>query len=161
MIVLLGILAAVAIPKLISLRKDAEAAIVEGLAGALHDSSELVHSKAAIENLHKGNNMLSLNGGDISIRAGYPRVASSCTNFTRELQYWLLLDIDSTICSSGNNAEWYGVVNANAFHFMPANYASTTENCYVTYTTASEYINGRWEDTESATITIESSGCGD
>ena len=159
-IVLLGILAAVAIPKFINLRGDADAAIVQGLKGALHDGSRLVHAKASIENLDDGNTTITINGGDILIRAGYPRVANNCARFTGQLQYWLSLDIDSTICQAGRDAEWYGEVQLNAFHFMPANYTSTADNCYVTYTTASELIGGSWVDTDSANILIETSGCG-
>jgi len=160
-VVLLSLLAAVAIPKFLNLRADAQSAIVEGLKGALDDGGRLIHAKAAIEGVDDGNNTLSVNGGDISIRAGYPRVAGSCSNFTAQLQYWIELDIDSNICSSGNDAEWYGVVDRNAFHFMPANYETITENCYVTYTTASERISGAWVDTDSASIELETSGCGD
>ncbi|GLS92118.1 hypothetical protein GCM10007916_31880 [Psychromonas marina] len=159
-IVVLGILAAVAVPKFFNLRGDAETAIVEGLKGALYESAGLVHAKASIDNLDKGNNILTVNGGDISIRAGYPRVANNCPKFTSQLQYWLTLDIDSNICQSGRDAEWYGVVQSNAFHFMPANYTSTAENCYVTYTTASEKVGGVWIDKDSATILIETFGCG-
>jgi len=160
-IVLLGVVASVAIPKFINLRADAETAIVRDLRGSLSDSGNLVHAKAAIKHLDSGNNTLSLNGGEISIRGGYPRVANSCANFTEQLQYWLTIDIDSAICSSGNDAAWYGEVDRNAFHFMPASHTSTAENCYVTYTTASERINGVWVDADSATVGIETSGCGD
>ncbi|TEW55233.1 type II secretion system protein [Psychromonas sp. RZ22] len=159
-IVLLGILAALAMPYFMNLRKDSEVAIVQSLKGALQDGSRLVHAKAAIEHLDDGNENILINGGEISIRAGYPRVAGNCLNFTDQLQYWISMDIDNSICSSGNNTDWYGTVKANAFHFMPANYTSIIQNCYVTYTTASERINGAWIDTESATVTAETSGCG-
>lgn len=160
-IVLIAILAAIAIPRLVDLRADAETAAVNGLKGALLDGAKLVHAKASIDNLDEGNNTLSINGGNISIRAGYPRVASSCSNFTSQLDYWLTVNIDDNICSGGSDAEWYGVVDANTFHFMPANYTSTSQNCYVSYVTASELIPGSgWVDTDSATVTVETSGCG-
>lgn len=163
-IVLISILAAVAIPQFINFRKDAEIALVQGLKGALYDSSRLVHTKATIENLDDGNNTLSVNGGNILIRAGYPRVANSCLNFTNQLQYWLSADIDVRVCASSidNTSDWFGVVDRNAFHFMPSNYTSTTDNCYVTYTTASEWDPNlrRWVDKDSATILMDTSGCG-
>ena len=163
-VVLLSILAVIVTPKLFDLRKDAEIAMLQGLKGALSDSSRLVHAKAVIDNLDIGNNTIALNGGNISLRAGYPRVANSCVNFTGQLQYWLSLDIDSAICGASgvNNADWYGVVDLNKFHFMPSNYTDDDENCYVTYTTASERnpAGPGWIDTDSAEVVIETSGCG-
>lgn len=159
-VVLLAIIASVAIPRLFSLRGDADAAVVQGLKGALIEASQLVHAKASIENLNSGTNTINLNGGTINLRAGYPRVASSCDNFSGQLTYWLAMDIDAAICSGGNDADWYGYVDRNAFHFMPASYSSTSENCYVTYVTASERVNGVWIDTDSATVLMEISGCG-
>lgn len=159
-ILVLGILTVVAAPKFIDLKGDAEASSVLSLRGALKDGSQFVHLKAIIENIDSGNNTITLNGGNISIRAGFPRVANSCANFTNQMQYWLELDLDDTICSGGNDADWYGVVDLNAFHLMPANYNSTDQNCYVTYTTASEFIAGSgWVDKEFAEITSTTTGC--
>lgn len=160
-VVITAILAAVAVPKLVDLRADAETATVNGLKGALLEGAILVHAKAAIENLDSGTDYISLNGGNVSIRSGYPRVASDCEEFTEQLNYWLSLDIDSSICSGGSDADWYGEVDGNTFHFMPANYASIADNCYVSYVTASEFVPGSgWVDTESATVNAETSGCG-
>lgn len=160
-VVIIAILTALAVPKFLDLRSDAEVALLDGLKGALNDGATLVHAKASIENIDDGNNYLSINGGNISIRAGYPRVASSCDDFTSQLSYWLSLNIDSSICSGGNDADWYGVVDANTFHFMPSNYNSISDNCYVSYVTASEFIAGAgWVDTDSATVVAVTSGCG-
>lgn len=159
-IIILALLSVIAIPKFIDLNSEAESATVNGLKGALITASRLVHAKAVIDKLDEGNNILTFNGGDISIRAGYPRVANSCSTFTNQLNHWLSADIDATICAGGNNADWFGVVEDNLFHFMPAKYTSTAQNCYVTYTTASEFVPGSgWVDKEFAEITSTTSGC--
>lgn len=160
-IVILAIIAALSIPKFINLSGDAESAVVNGLKGALIEGSNLVHAKASIEKLDAGNQTMTLNGGDISLRAGYPRVAGNCNNFTNQLDYWLSINLDDAICTGSESEDWYGVVQSNAFHFMPSGYESIAENCYVTYTTASERIGGVWVDTDSATIFSDVSGCGE
>jgi len=48
-IVILGVLSAVAVPKFISLQNDARASTMEGLKGALESASTLINAKAKIE----------------------------------------------------------------------------------------------------------------
>ncbi|PKH08248.1 hypothetical protein CXF93_04830 [Moritella sp. Urea-trap-13] len=158
-IVILGILAATALPKFINLGSEARAANLIALNGALKEGATMVYAKTVIEGLDSGNQTLTVNGGNIILRGGYPRVASSCVNFTSGLKYWMTVELDDSICSGGSDSEWYGVVDQNKFHFMPSGYTSTDENCYVTYTTASEFINGVWEDADSATVSATTDGC--
>lgn len=158
-IVILGILAVTAAPRFISLAAESEIATLDGLKGALSSGAELVHSKAVIDGVDTGTNTIELNGGTLSIRSGYPRVASSCSNFTGQLNLWLQLDIDEDICSGGADADWFGTVDQNAFHFMPARYSSTSEECYVTYVTASVNTGSGWEDADSPTIVSNTDGC--
>ncbi|WP_051333531.1 prepilin-type N-terminal cleavage/methylation domain-containing protein [Aliagarivorans marinus] len=160
-VVVLGILAITAAPKFLSMQSDARSSSIEGLRAALASGATLVYSKAIIEGLASGNANLDVTGdgsGDISIRAGYPRVAASCNTFVNNLQYWVSLTIEAS-CNANSNADWYGVVEANMFHFMPAGYTSINENCFVTYTTASEFVGGSWIDTDSATIESVTTGC--
>ena len=48
-IVVLGVLATTAAPKLLNIQKDAQAGALEGLSAALSSSSEIVYAKALIE----------------------------------------------------------------------------------------------------------------
>lgn len=160
-VVILAIIAAFIIAKFINLRGDAESSVVNRLKGALIEGSSLVHAKASIDKLDNGNQTIMLNGGNVSLRAGFPRVATDCEGFTEQLNYWLSIELDDDICSGTASDDWFGIVDRNAFHFMPAGYQSIAENCYVTYTTASERIGGVWVDTDSATIFSDVSGCGE
>jgi len=48
-IVILGIMAAVAVPKFVDLQSDARVSVMEGLEGAIRGSSTLVYSKSLID----------------------------------------------------------------------------------------------------------------
>jgi len=166
-IIILGILSAVAIPKFLSLSSDARSATVESLGAALLTGANLVYNKAVIEGVDSGNDDLDVDGDgidDLSIRAGYPRVKGSCETFTEGLSYWMSLtidvDCDNNIADT-NSTEWTGYVTSNMFHFIPSGYTDIDDGCYVTYTTASEWDSdsSSWVDTDSATVTTETSGC--
>lgn len=162
-IVILGILGATSAPQFVSLSSDARQAAVESLQASLATGAKLVYAKSLLEGKDSGNDYLDYdNDGDddISIRSGYPRVASSCANFLDGLSYWMDMQVDAA-CVSDTSAEWYGVVDRNMFYFMPNGFTTTSENCYVTYTTASVYDTDlrQWVDTNEATIESTISGC--
>jgi len=74
-IVIIGILAAVAIPKFIGLQADARAAAVKGLYGTVRSSAAMVHATF----LAKGTNpaTVTVEGGAIvAITNGYPATAA-------------------------------------------------------------------------------------
>ncbi|REL30796.1 type II secretion system protein [Thalassotalea euphylliae] len=68
-IVILGILAAVAAPRFIDLASDSREAIIEGVAGAIASSSSLVAAKARVDNIEDGN--ITVNGSNVAIEQGY------------------------------------------------------------------------------------------
>ena len=72
-IVILGILSAVAVPKFIDLTKDARAAILASVAGDMKSLNELIHAKAIVLGKHKtsGNEFFDSNLGEINIYNGY------------------------------------------------------------------------------------------
>ncbi|CAH0525724.1 pilus assembly FimT family protein [Vibrio hippocampi] len=160
-ITILGILAVIAAPRFLNYSSDARASAVEGLKGALVSGASLVHAKSVIQDVDSGTDYVDFNDDgvdDINVRSGYPRVAASCNNFVAELSVWLNMTIDAS-CEQNADAEWYGVTEQNMFHFMPQGYTATSQNCYVTYTTASKNEGNGWEDTDSAEIVMDTSGC--
>jgi MSHA pilin protein MshA len=82
-IVILGILAAVALPKFVNLQKDAKVASLRGMEGALRSAASMIHAKALIENASatavvwldaNGDGLQStVAGGDVQIYRLYPR----------------------------------------------------------------------------------------
>ncbi|MBW8191919.1 type II secretion system GspH family protein [Neiella marina] len=160
-IVILGILAVTASPRFIDISSDARASTLQGLKGALQSGADLVYSKSVINGVETGSDELDIDGDgvdDILVRSGYPRVANNCTRFISDMDYWVDLKIEAS-CQSDTNAEWYGVVESNMFHYMPMGYTTTDENCFVTYTTASEFDGSSWVDAAGPIILIETDGC--
>ncbi len=80
-IVILGILAATAIPKYVSLETDARIAVVEALAGSLKTGALVVHAKAVVSGtsmagyqwVDMDNDGVPNGTADIRILNGYPR----------------------------------------------------------------------------------------
>ncbi|GAB2697444.1 type II secretion system protein [Aliiglaciecola sp. 3_MG-2023] len=72
-IVILGILAAVAAPRFINLGTDARLAALDGLEGAMRSASELVHYKATIEQKTDCDTdpTIDLGSDSITLRCGY------------------------------------------------------------------------------------------
>lgn len=90
-IVILGILSAVALPKFVNLQRDAKIASLEGMQGALRSGASMIHAKALIENVNpagvawvdaNGDGLQSnIVGGDVEVRFLYPRQnANGLTN---------------------------------------------------------------------------------
>ncbi|MGB0495082.1 MAG: pilus assembly FimT family protein [Kangiellaceae bacterium] len=72
-IVILGIMASVAVPKFINLQSDARISVMRGLEGAIRGSSTLVYSRALIEGEEQaatGN--VDVTGGTVDTVFGYP-----------------------------------------------------------------------------------------
>ncbi|CAA0332489.1 hypothetical protein RJ41_05635 [Alteromonas marina] len=69
-IVIIGILAVTAAPKLLNIQKDAQAGVLKGLKSALVASSDLVYAKSLLEGV-EGSADTTLSSG-IRVRYGYP-----------------------------------------------------------------------------------------
>jgi len=65
-IVILGILAAFAVPKFIGLSTDARVADLQGMAGSLQEAASMVYGKARAENVAAGGN-IQINGQSVTL----------------------------------------------------------------------------------------------
>ena len=73
-IIILGILAATAVPKFVDLKDDARAASLNGVKAALEGASTLVYAKAAIDGIENDDFAESGNAaGVVDLHWGYPR----------------------------------------------------------------------------------------
>ena len=68
-IVILGILSAVAVPKFVSLSRDARISSLQGIKGALSSTSLLIEMKAKIEGVENGS--VELNGENVLVNNAY------------------------------------------------------------------------------------------
>jgi MSHA pilin protein MshA len=75
-IVILGILAAVAVPKFVDMRNDAKNSAIEGARGAVGSAMSLAHAQSLVKDL-AGNTSVSLEGETVTMIGGYPTADSN------------------------------------------------------------------------------------
>jgi MSHA pilin protein MshA len=119
-IVILGILAATALPKFVGIQKDAKIASLKGMKASLQTSVQLINAKALIKGVSpaSGGTWLDMNDngtrtyadGDIYIRYLYPHeTASNSPN---------MIDLDG-FTVSGNQYRLNGVANCHVLYDHP------------------------------------------
>lgn len=97
-IVVLGILAAVAAPKYLNFTKDAARASVEGLGGAVESAADLQYGKAVIAVVERDESA-TVNG--VTLRYGYPSAASITDAMSIDLnKFSTQLETTATIISA-------------------------------------------------------------
>ena len=131
-IVILGILAAFAIPRFVNLQDDARVSVLQGVTGSLQAASALVYSKALVANPAQTSGTGSVNIGQgviINTNYGYPTAGS----ISQALQNLTNISTD------------------NSGTFWPTS-ASNSANCKVVYTAATN-------STTPATVSTYSSDC--
>ncbi|GLS92241.1 hypothetical protein GCM10007916_33110 [Psychromonas marina] len=126
-IIILGILAAVAVPKFIDLQSDARVSALKGVKAALEGGATLTYSKAAIDGVEKlASTFIDINDNDtkdLPVVYGYPTATSA--------------GIGSVIDLSTN--DWYttdGTTATGPMYFYASSAAATYNpaKCNVSYT---------------------------
>ncbi len=74
-IVILGVLAAVALPKFVDLQKDARLSVMSGVEGAMRAAASMVYAKALIDGVEgRANSTVTISTGTtVDTRYGYPQ----------------------------------------------------------------------------------------
>ncbi len=126
-IVILGILAAFAVPKFVDLQEDARRATVQGLKGSLHGAASLAHSKALVDSTRSADDPIQAEGVDITMKGDWPTADSS--GIVKMLQdvsgfkHGNCNDvIDNTITDTNSS---------NCYAFVPN--GASNDTCYVAY----------------------------
>lgn len=124
-IIVLGILAATAVPKFINLQDDAKESAMKGVESALHSAANIVYSKAAIEGVESTpTSSVSDAGTTITTAYGYPDATTTGIEESIELSGFSATDATA----SGGLATMV---------FWNGNASATTDTC-VFYTQASD-----------------------
>ena len=123
-LVILGILAAFAIPRFANVNADARVAAMQGLAGSLRSSSALVHGLAiARGKTAPTGDTVPLEGAEVNLVNGYPEASAD--------------GIEKTVL----NLEGFAVTHAGGVStFRPISLPAAT-TCVVTYTAATGVVN--------------------
>ncbi|SDZ90181.1 MSHA pilin protein MshA [Desulfuromusa kysingii] len=135
-IVILGILAAVAVPKFVDMQVDARESAVAGLGGAIQSATALAHAQALVKGADvtaASGQTVDMEGTSIALVYGYPAAAAAGTAGS----------IESAVALSGFSYD------AGTFTLDDAPDGAT--GCDVTYVEAT--------DTTAATVTIDITDC--
>jgi len=136
-IVILGILAAFAIPRFIGLSTDARVADLQGMAGSLKEAATMVYGKARAENVGAGGT-ITINGQTVTLHSGtyYPAASNGAT-------VWSAL--------IGGLGTHFGYAGKGLFQLTGA---TNSAKCSVQYG-----VTGTTASTSSVTAIVTSSGC--
>lgn len=119
-IVILGILAAVALPKFVNLGKDARAAAMKSVEGSMRSANSIIYAKAAVGNLMGGTTGTPVNVPVDGVAS--PGVATAYGFATSSTTLALAMDLSGDFGNSANVVSHSG--------------AATPATCAVTYAPA-------------------------
>lgn len=115
-IVILGILAATALPKFVNMSSDARTATVQAAAGAINSASAMAHAQGLAKSMTAGD--LTIDGQTVTLVAGYPSADT----------------ISNAVTLSGFDAATVDTT-AKTTTWAPSNVADSTK-CNVVYSEA-------------------------
>lgn len=120
-IVILGILAATALPKFVDLSSDARGGVVKGLEAAMRGADTMVYAKAAAGGIASAAaGSVTVNGTAVATVYGYSKDA---IELAKVLTLSPATDFDATVAT-------------RIAHAKAPNYATTPGNCAVAFTPA-------------------------
>lgn len=92
-IIVLGILAATAVPKFINLQDDAKVAAMKGVEAAIHSGANMIFSKAAIKGVEtQSGQAVSAAGSTVAVEYGYPAATSAALGSVLEISDFEIID---------------------------------------------------------------------
>jgi MSHA pilin protein MshA len=127
-ILIIGILSALALPRFINMGKDARIAKVQAIMGSVRSASEVVRAAALVRNATGAAGAVSVDGVNITTVWGYP-AGSAAANGTGGIVDAAGLD------TTGNNADQVTLSGGGAAALVIADKnAPTPATCSVSYT---------------------------
>ncbi|MGZ5199986.1 MAG: type II secretion system protein [Telluria sp.] len=143
-IVILGILAATALPKFGGLTGDARGAAVQGAKGAINSAMSIAHGQALAEGKTAGGSV-TVDGTSVTLVNFYPKADTSLKTIAGLTDYTEVTNADA---GTGVVA----VAATGEIAYIPAGVAKTdSANCFVKYAEATATV--------PPTITTDTSGC--
>lgn len=117
-IVILGILAAVAVPRFVNLQSDARTAVLRGMEGSVRGAASLIYAQALAQNQAGATGTVTVEGQSIALVFGYPTNAS----------------IVNAVNVSGSNVTAVAGVAGGAAAQFNVTGVTTQASCRVSYT---------------------------
>jgi MSHA pilin protein MshA len=132
-IVILGILAATALPKFTSLSGDARLASVNAAKGAMSSAASIVHGRILVTPSSVVANKVNMEGVEVDVANGYPIAGA-----TGILAAAGIDATDYAVYTAASADPKPAVIPANGIAIVPASLRGTASavNCYVSYAPA-------------------------
>ncbi|GAB3544514.1 prepilin-type N-terminal cleavage/methylation domain-containing protein [Noviherbaspirillum agri] len=145
-IVILGILAATALPKFVDLSNDARSSVMKGVEASMRGANTMIYAKAAAAGIASKAAAtgveVEINGTKVAVNYGYAKDAS-------ELRKALTLSPDTDFVTATDKN--------SISHSQAKEYGTTPGNCAVAYTAATYDANTKVET--PPTYVTTTSGC--
>ncbi|MGO1246810.1 MAG: pilus assembly FimT family protein [Oceanisphaera sp.] len=133
-IVILGILGAVAAPKFLDLRGDAYGANIKSLAGSLQSATTLAYTQASLKDVDDDNKVTGY--GDVIFKNGYPQAAIGDTGILGTLQSVPSGSADGSTGDYKIDVTPAAGTTPGSVKLSPRQ--KSDSDCYVTYTEADD-----------------------
>ena len=129
-IVILGILAATALPKFVNLSSDARTAAVQALEGSMRSANSIIYAKAAVGNQMGNPGSVQVNGIPVVTAYGFAKDANAISS---------VMDVGPQFALNGTSQIYYNSTSPTANTTCGVTYAAPTTSSGVgsipTYTT--------------------------
>jgi len=112
-LLVLGILASIAIPRFVNLRSDALQGTLQGIEGALHSTTGIYQPLAAIRGVQTGN--LLVNGTNVQFHSGFPE-----GHWNNTFRYILDISAKSGFTPAGTRCTRYRLCGVGNRRSIPA-----------------------------------------
>ena len=145
-ILIIGILSALALPRFISMGTDANTAKAQAILGAVRSASQTVHAAAMARNATGATGSVSVDGVSIATAYGYPQAIASGSGATG------IVDAAGMDTSGNNNDNLTLSGGGTNPLLIEVPQATTPANCSVSYTAPAAANT-------APTITLTTSGC--
>ncbi|GIU11207.1 MULTISPECIES: type IV pilin protein [unclassified Shewanella] len=175
-IIVLGILAVIALPKFIDFRTDADISVLKGMQGSLKSARDLVAAQIALrpENLNNAQSRFTLEDGqNIRVRAHYPDGRWNNT-FNHLVDFDSVTYVTSNQCTESNSDTawcarnrglgWFvqrgytAAIVGRGFVIFPRGNNLNTDRCYLYYFTPND--SNVTEMGVLPSVELDLTGCG-
>lgn len=127
-IIILGILAAVALPKFMGLSSDARASVVDGMGGSVTEAADMVHALAEVQGQTGATGKVTIPGSTTALTTAYGYPDGTTTGILAALQ-------DGTTSATSEFPFTFAAGSPATFAYTPAGgSAVSTSGCVVDYT---------------------------
>ena len=125
-IVILGILAAFAVPRFVGMQEEARTSTIKGLKGSLHGAAALAHGKVSANSTYTAGDPLTIQGKSIAMTGRWPAATKSgIYNMIQDLSGYQMYNSSSDGCNSLTSGD------VDCIGFSPS--GANASSCYVEY----------------------------